>query len=212
MASMFKNKQNIAFVFCSSQNIDRIVSIYNAAKRTGQTLVINLYTAYILNSLKGISNRLPQYWWRDIKVIYFKYHAQALVINGLESFLHVCMRAKIEKKDLNLNKKNIVMIARDNHDFTELLSHIDDFTGAKVIYSMWEGHLEDSDLGDRLKQKSISLESVHTSGHATERDLQKLARAFNPRCLIPIHTFQPEKYPSLFSNVHILNDGEELVL
>jgi len=28
MASMFKNKNNIAFVFCSSQNIDRLVSIY----------------------------------------------------------------------------------------------------------------------------------------------------------------------------------------
>lgn len=212
MVSLFKDKQNIAFVFCSSQNIDRIVSIYRAAKRTQQILVINLYTAYILNSLKSISNRLPQYWWRDISVIYFKYHAQALVNNGLESFLHDCMRAKIEKKDLNLNKKNIVMITRDNYDFKELLSHIDDFTEAQAIYSMWEGYLEDNDLDDRLKQKGISLKSVHTSGHATERDLQKLVKAFSPRCLIPIHTFQPQKYPSLFPNVHILNDGEEFVL
>jgi ribonuclease J len=212
MVSMFKDKQNIAFVFCSSQNIDRIVSIYRAVKHTGQTLVINLYTAYILNSLKSISDNLPQYWWPNVRVIYFKYHAETLVNSGLKSFLNDCMRSKIEKKDLNLSKKKIVLIARDNYDFKELLSHIDDFTGAQAIYSLWEGYLEDSDLGDRLKQKGISLESVHTSGHATERDLQKLAKAFSPRCLIPIHTFQPEKYPSLFTNVHILNDGEALAL
>jgi ribonuclease J len=212
MASMFKYKQNIAFVFCSSQNIDRIVSIYRASKRTGQTLLISLYTAYILNSLKGISNRLPQYWWRNIKVMYFPYHAAVLANNGLRSFLLDCFRAKIEKNEFNLNKKNIVMITSDNYDFTELLDHVDDFTGAQAVYSMWEGYLEDSDLNDRLRQKGISLESVHTSGHATERDLQKLAKAFSPRCLIPIHTFQPGKYPSLFPNVHILNDGEEFVL
>jgi ribonuclease J len=212
MVSLFKNKQNIAFVFCSSQNIDRIVSIYRAAKRTQQTIVLDLYTACILSSLKGISRRLPQYWWRDIRVIYFKGHAKTLVENGLRSFLFDCARVKIEKEDVNSNKKNIVIIARDNRDFTELLSHIDDFTGAQAIYSMWEGYLEDSDLVDRLKQKGISLKSVHTSGHATERDLQKLAKAFSPRCLIPIHTFQPEMYPSLFPNVHILNDGEEFVL
>jgi ribonuclease J len=210
---MFKDKQNIAFVFCSSQNIDRIVSIYRAAKRTQQTLVINLYTAYILNSLKGISNRLPQYWWRDIRVIYFPYHEKALEKNGLKSFLHDCMRAKIEKQDVNLNKKNIVMITRDNYDFTDLLSHIDEFTGAQAIYSMWEGYLEDSDLSDRLKQKGISLEPVHTSGHATERDLQKLVKAFNPKCIMPIHTFNPQAYRSLFpdTNVHKLDDGEEFI-
>jgi len=214
MVSLFKNKQNIAFVFCSSQNIDRIVSIYRAAKRTQHTLVVNLYTAYILDSLKGISNRLPQYWWRDIRVIYFKGHAKTLVENGLRSFLFDCARAKIEKEDINSNKKNIVMITRDNYNFTELLDHIDNFTGAQAIYSMWEGYLEDSDLTDRLKQKGISLESIHTSGHATQSDLQKLVKAFSPRFLIPIHTFHPQEYRSLFpdTNVHILNDGEEFIL
>ena len=115
---------------------------------------------------------MPQYWWHDIKVIYFKNHADTLVNHDLKSFLYDCNRAKIEKADLNRDKKNIVMVTRDNRDFKELLSHIDDFTGAQAIYSMWEGYLDNSDLKDRLKQKGITLESVHTSGHATEQDLE----------------------------------------
>ena len=61
MASIFENKRNVAFVFCSSQNIDRIVSIYRATKHAEKIIVIDLYTAYILNSVKHISEHLPQY-------------------------------------------------------------------------------------------------------------------------------------------------------
>jgi ribonuclease J len=67
-------------------------------------------------------------------------------------------------------------------------------------------------LRETLKQKGIELEIVHASGHATERDLKRLAEAFEPKCLVPIHTFQPQEYLSLFHNVHILSDGEELVI
>jgi len=214
MVSMFRDKQNIAFVFCSSQNIDRLVSIYRAAKKTDQTVVIDLYTAYILCSLKGISRKLPQYSWKDVRVIYFRYHAETLVNNGLKSFLNKCFPSKIEKADLNRDKKNIAMITRDNYDFTELLHHIDDFTEAQAIYSMWEGNLEHSNLPDRLKQKGIAFEKVHTSGHAPERDLKRLVEAFKPKCIVPIHTFHPQGYQSLFpnANVHPLNDGEEFVM
>jgi ribonuclease J len=49
---------------------------------------------------------------------------------------------------------------------------------------------------------------VHTSGHATVDDLKKFVRAIKPKTLVPIHTFNPEKYSDLFSNVRMLKDGE----
>ena len=212
MAEIFRLKENIAFVFCSSQNIDRLVSIYRAVKRTRQTLVIDLYTAYILQSLKGISCKLPQSWWDDIKVIYSQHHAEVLANNKLKNFLYRCKGAKIEKQELNRGKKNIVMVAKYNYDFMGLLGYIDDLVGAVAIYSMWEGYLERSNLRETLKQKGIELQTIHTSGHATEQDLKRFAEAFEPKCLVPIHTFQPCEYLSLFPNVHILNDGEEFIL
>ncbi len=214
LESTFKNKQNIAFVFCSSQNIDRIVSIYKAAKHTGQTIVIDLYTAYILDSLKCISRRLPQYFWRDIRVIYFKYHAKTLADNDLLNFLYKCNKNKIEKVDVNRDRKNIVMITRDNYDFTKILDNIDNASGVKAIYSMWEGYLEKSGLEEKLRQREIQLERVHTSGHATKQDLKRFVEAMKPGCLIPIHTFYPQDYQGLFFDTPVrqLEDGEMLVL
>jgi ribonuclease J len=214
MVSMFKSKRNIAFVFCSSQNIDRIVSIYRAAKRTGQTTVIDLYTAYILNSLKDISESLPQYWWKDVKVIYFDYHEKTLRENKLEIFMDELADHEIKIDDINRNKKNIVMITKDNTRFPYLLDQLGDLVGGQAIYSMWEGNLKRNDPREQLKTKGIELEFVHTSGHAPERDLKRLVDAFNPKCVIPIHTFYPQEYQSLFPNVRILilKDGEELVI
>lgn len=212
MASMFKNKTNIAFVFCSSQNIDRLVSIYRAAKRTRQTLIIDLYTAYILDSLKDISDKLPQYWWRDIRVFYFWGHRKMLRDNGLASFAEKCVSARIYKDEVSRDKKNMVMITKYNPAFVKFIGCLGDLTGALGIYSMWEGYLEQSDFRKPLQRQGMEFETVHTSGHAPEWDLSRLVKAFSPKCVVPIHTFQPQIYPSLFPNVHILSDSEELIL
>ena len=212
MASIFKNKSNIAFVFCSSQNIDRLVSIYRAAKRTRQTLIIDLYTAYILDSLKDISDKLPQYWWPDIRVFYFWGHRKILKDNRLDRFVEKCSSARIYKEEISRDKKNMVMIAKYNSAFKRLIGYLGDLTGALGVYSMWEGYLEQSDFRKPLQRQGIEFETIHTSGHAPERDLERLVKAFNPKCVVPIHTFQPQTYPSLFPNVHILNDGEEFIL
>ncbi len=212
MVSMFGDKQNIAFVFCSSQNIDRIVSVYRAVKRTRQTLVIDLYTAYILDRLKDISDKLPQYWWPDIRVFYFWGHRKILKDNGLGSFVGKCVSSRIYKEEISRCKRNVVMISKYNPAFMKLIGYLGDLTGALGIYSMWEGYLEQSDFRKPLQRQGIEFETIHTSGHAPERDLERLVKAFNPKCVVPIHTFQPQTYPSLFPNVHILNDGEEFVL
>lgn len=47
-----KNQENISFLISSSQNIDRIVSAYRACKRSGKILIIDIYTAWVLEQLK----------------------------------------------------------------------------------------------------------------------------------------------------------------
>lgn len=45
-------QKNISFLLASSQNIDRIVSAYRACKRAGKLLVIDIYTAWVLEQLR----------------------------------------------------------------------------------------------------------------------------------------------------------------
>jgi len=47
--------KGLSYIFTSSQNLDRLVSIYRAARHSGKTLVIDLYTAFVLDKLSIIS-------------------------------------------------------------------------------------------------------------------------------------------------------------
>ena len=48
LVDLFRDRNELFFIACSSQNIDRIVSIYRACLRTNRIFVIDPYTALIL--------------------------------------------------------------------------------------------------------------------------------------------------------------------
>jgi ribonuclease J len=51
------------------------------------------------------------------------------------------------------------------------------------------------------------MSQIHTSGHASISDLQRLARAINAKTVVPIHSFEAERFPEFFENVTIKQDG-----
>jgi ribonuclease J len=68
------HQRNISFLLASSQNIDRIVSAYRACKRAGKLLVIDIYTAWVLEQLRQITQNTPTMDWPEIRV--FAAHRQ----------------------------------------------------------------------------------------------------------------------------------------
>lgn len=203
---ILKNKSNIAFLFASAQNIDRFVSTYKACRRTKTTLVIDLYAAYILNQLKDIAD-IPQFNWPNIRIKYFKAHADRLA-EADKKLLYKFKQSKIKFEEIDANKNKTLMLARDNSLFKVILRNIHDTKGANIIYSMWDGYLTDK-FKKECNQNGIGIKMVHTSGHAIMSDLKQFAKALSPKILIPIHTFEPQKYRQLYTNVKMLNDGEE---
>ena len=84
-------------------------------------------------------------------------------------------------------------------------------TGARVIWSQWDGYLKEgsgAQLEGDCKARGIPFEIIHTSGHASIADLKRLAAAVWPKALVPIHTFEAERFPELFENVVLHQDGE----
>ncbi len=207
MVEILKEQNNISFLFSSSQNIDRLVSAYRACLQTGTTFVIDIYTAFILQKLKSVSTKLPQFDSDKIRIKFTKYHADKLAEAGYKELLYIYNRQKIEMVELNEKKKNILMLARDNSIFPLIIKNISDPERAKIIYSMWEGYLTD-EFKNFCSDKKIEIEQVHTSGHAVLNDLQRFAKALSPKYLVPIHTFEAARYSEFFENVKIVNDGE----
>ncbi len=81
-----------------------------------------------------------------------------------------------------------------------------------VIYSQWVGYLEQGTYASTeawLKTLGIEIRHIHTSGHASPKDLKRFAEGLAPRALIiPTHSFATDKYSELFRNVVYRHDGE----
>ena len=207
LVQLFSSTEGLALIHTSGQNIDRIVSIFRASKRTGRKLIIDLYTAAILEATGNVN--LPQSAWSDVALYVPQTQRVQIKENAWFDLLkrHSTHRIFIEHLHQAPNKSTLLF--RPLHRFD--LESGGCLSGAIYIYSQWEGYWERGSY-DRVKawleRHSISKLSIHTSGHASPSELKKMVSAISPRNVVPIHSFFPDKYPELFRNVEAHNDGE----
>jgi ribonuclease J len=205
----FRNTAGMALVCCSAQNIDRVVTIYRAAKRTGRTLVVDAYAAEVLRATGHDSIPKPVAGWPNIAV--FLPHAQRvhLVRKGIAPIVDCYIGFRLWPEQLARAAPRLVMLFRGW--MLRDLECNDALADARMIWSQWEGYLGDG-AGARLRTeceaRGIPFEVLHTSGHASVADLQRLAAAIAPTVLVPIHTFDGCRFPELFRNVVKREDGE----
>ncbi|MEJ7783763.1 MAG: MBL fold metallo-hydrolase [Solirubrobacteraceae bacterium] len=191
----------------SPQNVDRLVSLFKAARRTGRELVMDLYAATIARAT-GRST-IPVPGWEGVRV-YLPDSQRRKVIDSGEFWRTDEVRThRIYSEELGECAGRLVLTFRGSmrREF-ERAGCLD---GARCVWSMWWGYLERErgrDVVEWLDQRQIPLEAVHASGHATLVDLQRLAAAIAARRLVPVHTGAPDRFPSLFENVESREDGE----
>ena len=107
----FRETRGLHFVWTSSQNIDRIVTIFRAAKRTGRVLLIDLYTAVVLEATGR--DTIPQSDWEGVK-LYIPHRQQQVFIKGKALFddLKRHKAGRVFREDLPRLAKRAVMLAR----------------------------------------------------------------------------------------------------
>jgi ribonuclease J len=207
LVKIFSDTKGMALVHASSQNIDRLVSVMRACKRTGRRLIIDLYTAAILEAT-GNQN-IPQSNWPDV-ALFIPYNQRIQIKNNAWFELlkrHSTNRIFIENLSEIANRS--VLLFRSTHRSD--LERGNCLDGASYTYSQWEGYWEKEQyvqIKNWLEKRSIPMHHIHTSGHASPLDLKRLVSAINPRKVVPIHTFFPERYNELFVNVEFHHDGE----
>ncbi|MCY4501729.1 MAG: MBL fold metallo-hydrolase [Alphaproteobacteria bacterium] len=202
----FRETKGLHLVWASAQNIDRMVTIFRAAKRTGRALLIDLYTAVVLEATGR--NNIPQSDWPNVR-LYVPY-AQRITIKekGLFGDLAGHKVNRIFPEHLPGLKDRAVMMFRPmmmrDHGLAAVLD------GARLSYSMWQGYLDDESTAKARKWldgRRIPLEVIHTSGHASVADLRRFAAALSPSMLVPIHSFETARFGELFDNVVRREDG-----
>ena len=202
LTRLFKGKDSAYFIACSSQNIDRIVSVYRACLKTNRIFVIDPYTAFVLDSLKEFSPSIPQFGWGENIKIFFAPSGYAKKLAESE-ILFKYKAAKISYSEMQNRKASLVI--KDSFSTREMFAKKIGMNNVSLIYSLWEGYLEG--VKTFWDNHNVQIEQVHISGHAYIEELQRFAKAINPKHIIPNHTFYPERYAEYFgNNIMIINN------
>jgi ribonuclease J len=204
----FKESDDMFFIACSSQNVDRLVSVFRACAKSNRAFVIDPYTAMVLDRLKKISSGIPQFDWGENIRIYFvqNRYTHKMVKDGI---LFKFKSAKITYEEMLKNRNRIVI--KDTFNLRTTFAKRKELSSTKLIYSMWDGYL--SGVEQFWKDNNVPIIKIHCSGHAYTSELQAFVNAMNPKVIIPNHTFYPEKFSSLFDNqVMMMKDGQTIEL
>lgn len=211
---LLKATEGRVFVAWSAQNIDRTVTLYRACKSTGRTLVVDLYTAEVMEKLAGFG-QLPRPEWPNLKVVITKSFARMYRETGRADFVDRMAKHGISVDKLAETPSRWVVMTRP--------SLIRDFEKKGVLpnaqdawsWSMWHGYLSGED-GRRVQswfgQGQCPETHIHTSGHASPDDLRKFAMAINPEVLIPVHGVSWDEETEGFPVILRLADGEPATL
>ncbi len=194
---------------CSSQNIDRLVSFYRAAIRSKRIFVIDVYTANVLYELRQLGNNLPfpSSEYPDIKV-FFPYRLTQKIFNDIgEDYARRFSEFHISRKRLERIQNNIIMACRPSMRSDIKRCGIHD---GVFLYSLWEGYRTDKyqqTFEKSLENAGFTLESLHTSGHASVSDIKRVIEGLDPKKLIPIHTMHPDAFYEFSDRTERKKDG-----
>lgn len=188
-SSLMKQHKQV-FVLCSSMNIDRIAGFIKAKPDQRPTLC-DSYQKEVLKCVEeGHSNKSELYDFGDLNSDCRQILNDPKMDQGFLMFIRA-------------NKWSRIMLEK--------------FKDGYIVYSMWSGYLsgknKNKDLVELLKDRNWV--SLHTSGHVTPDDLQKIGDVVAPRKgIIPIHSEAPEKFKELFPDYNIVLpvDGQEITL
>lgn len=194
-------------VWCSGQNIDRIVTIFKACRLAKRQFIIDMYTAEILRATGN--DRIPQASWDKIRVFLPASQRRRIMQNEAFKLSNSYRLDRIYPEDFAEEAGHSVMLFRPSmvRDLEKAVC----LENACVVNSVWAGYLEKP--GNRwflkwLEERGLPMHFCHTSGHASVSDLRRLRNVFTAAIAVPVHLEDREGFSALFTKAVLHEDGE----
>ena len=201
------DSKGMVLVWTSGQNIDRLVTVFKACKKSRRQFILDVYTAEILRATGN--PRLPQAEWSGVKVFLPDSQRSQIIKTRQYELSDHYKPYRIYPEQLARDAARSVMLFRPS--MRGDLEKAGCLKDAILIYSLWPGYLKREELREFrewLDQRGIPLTHCHTSGHASPQDLQRFAKALAPKMLVPIHSFATKRFKEFFENVQLKEDGQ----
>lgn len=208
-AEMMKNCFGPVLFQSSSQNIDRLVSLFRASLKAKRLFVIDVYTANVLFVLRQLGNKLPypSEKYSNIKVFYPYYLTQRVFNEIGGEYAKRFSAFHMPKDKLKKVQNQAVMLVRPSmiKDIERCM-----LQNGTFLYSMWQGYRNSEPqlkLEQMLQSAGFLIKSLHTSGHASVPDIRRVMIDVNPKKIVPIHTMTPDAFAGISDTVELQTDG-----
>jgi ribonuclease J len=213
IAEHIRSASGLVLASFSPQHVDRLVGFLRATKKTGRQFVADAYTAFVMHLIASETPIPKPESTEWVKVFFPKFFEETFRQKRLEGFHLLMSPAQIGMEEMRSNPSRYVMIFRPSmlaSDFGGILP-----SRTRCLYSRWTGYLERPDwqpIRAALAEAAGDLVEVHTSGHIYFEDIRELVTALNAKLVIPVHTFEPDRFRMVARHVRLLCNGETIVL
>ena len=167
------------FVLMAATNIDRIVTFYKIANATKRLFILDTYAGLITDTVGG--NIPNPRTFSNVRMFLTNQNKYKILENYPKN--------KIGRKGI-VNSNFMMCIRSSMKQYLEKYPEGFSFEGCTLFYSMWEGYKKEKNTKEFLEfmeEKGVKIISLHTSGHADEKDFDKLIKKVEPKIIIPVH-------------------------
>ncbi len=210
---LFQQTPGRVFVGWSAFNADRTVTLFRACKRSGRTLVVDLFTAEVMEAMAAFA-KLPAPDWEQVKVVVTHKMADMYRHTGREAFVDRMAKNGIAARHLNDTKQKWVAMVRPSLMGDYQYKGVTPDASDAWCWAKWMGYLEEEDgkrVQDWFETHGTPATHIHTSGHASQMDLQAFAKCLDPKVLVPIHGINWDGAEG-FEHIRRLGDGEVMCI
>jgi ribonuclease J len=193
------------FILMAATNIDRLVTVYRAARRTGRLLLTDVYTAEIASAAgNGIPNPKD---FSHIRVF--------LTTPSEKQYKMLCDYGNKKIGRSEIIKQRFIMCVRPSMQrYLVRMAEQLPFENSVLFYSMWDGYAAKDDMASFLhfmKEKGVRIVPLHTSGHADADTIEKLIEKARPCKIIPVHTENAEWFER-YSDIDIIHESHCIIV
>jgi ribonuclease J len=203
-AALFRQTSGMCMVWCSAQNVDRVVTIYRACLRTNRQFVVDVATASMLRSVAPVP--VPREVQEGIRVLVRGPERRSKRDTASASLPDTTPRIRLDEL-ADAAPRSVVLF---RPALMQDLENAKCLANARLIFSMWSGYLEyekSNPVLEWLDRHGVPLDQCHTSGHAGIVELMELRRAFSTAPVVPIGR-HAERFIVLFGRVDKREPGE----
>lgn len=193
LVDIMRKTDKPVFVLQSGSDIDRLVSVYRASKRSGRILYEDDYTALIASAAGG---KIPR---PDVFSDVYAFAPRPLRGKRKDMFFEFENKRGI--RDIARHKKFVMTVRPSMRGFMNKLYDSSLYIpGSTLVYSMWSGYKQEKTTAEFLACATdmfMDIVDLHTSGHASVQDLDLLKQTVRANEYVTVHTDKPPTQNSI---------------